>query len=283
MSIYAKSVASTAAGATAGTYNNIGTVTLRSDARRLLGFIVEASQVATTAAEANQGIIQLSSADLGIGAQQMSCPPYTGGHIATNDQSVATESEFVPFNWPTRGKENITVDFSEGVGTHTAGCSVVASAIYEGGSVPTTNPEALQWLPDVNPLIIKGGQQSSVGCTTVAETALGAINIPAWASELVGVKPFAVNNAVMTAAEEMVGFIRMRSSMPDFDPQEWPYRYSLAASLGTPVGQGVHFQTCRPWGWSFPTTHKNETVTPYNVLNVASSATLAVMCCVYYR
>jgi len=67
------------------TFGNVGTITLRSDANRLYGLNVLASITTTTAAEANQGMIQVTSSDLGLGGQICACPPMSGGGIATND------------------------------------------------------------------------------------------------------------------------------------------------------------------------------------------------------
>ena len=284
MAIYAKAVTSTSAGATADTFNNVGTIQLRSDARRVLGFLVCAAPTATTAAEIHHGQVQVTSSDLGVGAQIYPAPSIQGGAIATNDQSVISETEFLPFNWPSRGKENLVVDYSTQLADPTAGDSVVVSAIYEGGTMATASPEALMWFPDMNPLLAKGcDTECAPSVNTAAEEAVTDLNIPAWASEIIGIKVYGINAAVMTAAEEMVGMVRFRSTMPDFEPQEWPMRYSIHPSLGTPVGQPVCPFSAKAYGTQFSTTKKNETVSPYAVLNVASTADIAVSAAVYYR
>jgi hypothetical protein len=282
MSIYSKAVTSVAAGATANTYDNIGTVTLRSDARRVVGVNVCAGNVTYTAAEENSGALRITSSDLGVGTQTYTCPPYIGGGPATNSTYTVNETEFVPFNWASRGKENIVIDYSSNLPDPTAGSSVVAAVVYDAGS-KATNPDAMQWFPDYNPLLPKGSDKASLGSVTaISETALTALNVPAWASEIVGFKCFSLPN-LFTAGEERVGFMRFRSTIPDFEPQEWPGRVAVNAPLGTAVGTGSFAFNIRPYGTSFATTGKNETVTPYWLYNVVVTTGDGVVGQVLYR
>ena len=64
--------------------------------------------------------------------------------------------------------------------------------------------------------------------------------------------------------------------MPDFEPQEWPYCYMLNASLGAPVGQPVTLGNPVFWCWNFPASRRNETISPYAVNVVASTANIQV-------
>jgi len=73
--IYSKAVVLAAAGAAADTWNAMPAITLRSDAKRVAGILLEAGVTTTTAAEANHGQAQISSSDLGVGIQTYSCSP----------------------------------------------------------------------------------------------------------------------------------------------------------------------------------------------------------------
>jgi ABC-type Fe3+-hydroxamate transport system substrate-binding protein len=193
-------------------------------------------------------------------------PPYIGGGPATNLGYAPVATEFVPFNWATKGKENIVVTYTSNQPDPTGAASVVASLMYSGGS-KATNPTDLEWLPDVNPLIAKGSVSSSQAPVTATSTAGNAITVPAWAQRIVGLKQIIVPN-LMTAGEERVGYLTWRSTIPDWDPQEWPFAYAVGAPLGTPVGIGASAYLARVMATSFPMTGKNETLTPTIILNV---------------
>jgi len=251
MALYSKCVSGAALGATADTFNNVGTITLRSDADRLYGLLVQASNTTTTAAEQNSGQIQFTASDLGLGAQICAAPPLLGGGIATHDQSTVSATEFIPFNLVCKGKENLIVDYSTQVTDPTAGSDVVVAAVYTGNKT-ATDTKMLERMPIMHNLAPRGYDCEANGAvTTVAETAITDLNVPSWASWLCGIRVTAINAAVMTAAEGLAGYVRMRSTMPDFEPQEWPYYYSIHASLGTPVGVPVSMTTPRFWCMSF--------------------------------
>ena len=276
MALYSKVVSGAALGAVADTFNNVGTVTLRSDADRLYGFLIGASNTTTTAAEQNQGQIQITASDLGLGAQIAGCPPYVGGGIATNNQSTVNMTEFIPMNLVCKGKENIVIDYSTHLADPTAGSDVVVATVYTGNKT-ATDTKMLERMPLMHNLAPRGYDSEALGTvTTVAETAIADLNIPSWASWICGLKVTAINAAVMTAAEGLAGYVRCRSTMPDFEPQEWPYCYMINASLGTPVGQPVALPWPRFWSMSFPASHRNETVSPYAVNVVASTANIGV-------
>lgn len=282
MAIYSKIVNAAAVGATANTFDNVGTTTLRSDAKTLLGFWAEAAPAASTAAEEVTGQVRITSSDLGLGAQIYSAPPYKGGGPATNLGFECYASEFLPCVNSCKGKEQIVIDFSTNLPDPTAACSVAVASIYDAGQSSALGGEAMKLWPDMSPIARGATNTSTATITTVAETAMTAMTVPAWAKEIVGFKVLMMPN-LMTAGEEVVGFARFRSTMPDFEPQEWPFRAAVGAALGTPVGKGAELQTCLPYGTSFPTTGQTETITPYIVLNVAITTGHAAVATVYYR
>jgi hypothetical protein len=225
--------------------------------------------------------MRLSSSDLGVGQQTYSCPPYLGGGPATNLGFACYNSEFLPFVQEAKGKEVVDVAYSTNLPDPTAACSVVGALVYDAGS-GQAGSETFRVFPDMAP-IARGAQNTSTATiTTVAETAMTALTVPAWAKEIVGFKVVMMPN-LMTAAEEVVGFARFRSTIPDFEPQEWPFRAGIGAALGTPVGKGAELQMALPYGTSFPMTGQSETITPAIVLNVAITTGHAAVATVYYR
>ena len=260
MAIYSKVVANASRGATAGTYDTVGTVTLRSDAQRLVGVLLEAGLATNTAAEAYSGAARISSADLGISNMTYSCPPYLGGGPATNLGYSVANTEFLPFNWAVKGKEGILIEYTSNLPDPTGAASVVAAMLYSGGPKPTTSTD-MEFCPTMNPLIGKGACNLSTAAVTAVSTAGTDLTIPAWASRIIGMKQLIVPN-LFTAGEERVGYVIYRSTMPDWDPQEWPFIYAVNAPLGTAVGKGMEAQAVQPFCASFPTTKKNETLSP---------------------
>jgi hypothetical protein len=136
-------------------------------------------------------------------------------------------------------------------------------------------------MPYMAPISAGGDSVGLAAVTTVAETSLGTINIPGYASEIVGMKLVDLPN--LAGAEERVGYVKLRSSMPDFDPQEWPLTFAIGASLGIPVGKGAEIQNCEPMMMGFPTSGQNETVSAFFVFNVAITTGDGVIVGLYWR
>lgn len=282
MTIFSKMINAAAVGATANTFDAIGTITLRSDANKLLGFWVEAAPVTYTAAEAISGQIRISSSDLGLGQQIATCPPYQGGGPATNGMYTNHPAEFLPCVCDAKGKEQIVVEFSSNLPDPTAACSVVVAAMYDAGKTTSLGAESLKQWPYMAPISKGFTNQATAAVTTVAETAMTAMTIPAWAKKIVGIKAGITPN-LMTAGEERVGFVRFRSTIPDFEPMEIPFATAFGAPLGTPVGSGANPQAVCPIAVDIPLTGNTETITPYAVLNVAVTTGDQVYTTVYYQ
>lgn len=284
MSIHSDVVTSTVAGATADSFDEVGTVDLDSEASRLLGVWVTAAIVTRTAAEGNQGQLQIESGDLNIAApsSRYSVGPYSGSDPATNIGFTTHVAEFIPLVHDTEGGEGITVSYATHVPDPTAGSSVVAGVVYEvGGPTP---PEVMQRFPDMAALPGGGDSEANAAVTTVAETAITDLVIPAWVTEIVGFKQVAILDAAPTGGEEINGFMRLRSSMRGFEPQEWPFMAAFNAPLGTPVGHGMAYQARAEYMAAYwPTTGKSETITPNAVLVVASGSNLSVSASVAFR
>lgn len=288
MPIYSDVVASASIGATANTFDALGTITLRSDAKRLFGFWVEAALATSTAAEAVHGMMRVNSGDLGIGAQVYPIPPYGGGAPATNIDFRQHLAEFCPMNVPVNGKDKLDIEISTQLPDGTGALSVVVAAIYEAYTEEKfalkgeLQREILAKWPEMSP-VGRGCQTAAAAAvTTVAETAMTALKIPGWVRELVGCKQYMVPD-LMTAGEEIVGYVTYKSTMPNFDPQKWPFGVAFSAPLGTPVGKGAVAPWIPAMGMYFPTTGKSEEVQGFVNMNVAITTGNPVSGAIYFR
>lgn len=283
MALYSDVVTAAAVGATAGTYDSVGTITLRADAKYLYGFWVSAATATSTAAEAVSGSLKISSPDLGIGDQTFSCPPYNGGAPATNIGFTCNAAEFIPMFKKVAGKTTINIYFSSNLPDPTGATSVVVGCVYEAGIDGKQIPgEVMKTWPYMAPVGVGGVNQSKAAITTVAATAIGDVTIPGWASEIIGFKHYMIPN-LMTAGEEVNGYVEYTSTIPDFSPQKWPLAFAVNAPLGTPVGAGAAPIEVPSFATYFPKSSQNETISAKVALNVAITTGHPVVSTVYFR
>ena len=282
MVLYTKIVNNASVGATAGTFDLVGSVQVRNDATKLLGFWVDAAPTVNLAAVEFTGQLQIQSNDLSMSPQTFPCPPFQGGAPATNVGFSVSKALFVPMVKTLKGKEVISIYFSQGVPSNATACSVIVALVYDAKTPSALGTEEMKEWPYMAP-IAAGCQVSSLASiTTVAETAMPAITIPSWATEICGVAAYMLPN-LMTAGEEVVGSVTLRSTLTDFDSQEWPFLAAVNPPLGTPVGKGAELQEMSPMAAYFPLDGKNNTITPYCKLNVAITTGHAAFVAIYYR
>ena len=282
MVLYSKIVSNASAGATAGTFDLVGTVQVRNDATKLLGFWVIAEPTVNLAAVEFTGQLQIQSNDLSMSTQTFPCPPYLGGAPATNVGFSAHKAQFIPMVKNLKGKEVISIYFSQGVPSNATACSVTVGLVYDAKSPTALGTEEMECWPYMAPISAGCQVTGQASVTTVAETALPSITIPAWATEICGFACYVLPNLI-TAGEEVVGSVTIRSTLTDFDSQEWPFVASIAPPLGTPVGKGAELQEMTPMAAYFPLDGKNNTITPSVKLNVAVTTGHAVFVAIYYR
>ncbi len=282
MSLYAEAVTTTGAGATADTFDNVGTVTLRDDATKILGVWVVAAQVLSVAAESIQGQVKLTMK--GVGSEIFPAPPYHGGPPATNITARGVAPEFIPFAHELSGGEDVKVEYSTHLQDPGQASAVVACVVYEAGQgVQAVSPPAdvmAKW-PDMA-MVGGGGDSEALGqVNTVAESTIDDLVIPNSASQLVGFKQ-AITPDLMTADEEIIGFVRYRSSVADYEPQEWPLN-AFSAPLGTPVGSGAWMPEIKPHAAFLILPEARATITPNVVLVAAVTTGHSVSSSIYYR
>ena len=282
MTVYSAAVSSTGAGGTADTFDNVGTVTLRDEATKVLGAWIVAAPVTSTAAEAVHGQVRITMSGA-FGQETFPAPPYMGGPPASNVGFRAVVPEFIPFVHDVDGGEDVVIDYSTHVQDPTGANAVVACVVYVAGKAdPGQGPaEIMANWPHMAP-ISGGGDSEARGQTlTVAESAITDLVIPNGASEIVGFKQAIVPD-LMTAGEEIIGFVRYRSTIGDFTPQEWPLN-AWGAPLGTPVGNGAYVSSVPPLAGFVKTPGSRATISPFVVLVAAVTTGHSVSASVFYR
>ena len=281
MTLHAEAVTSTGAGGTADTFDNVGTVTLRDDATQVLGAWVVAASVQQTAAEAIQGQVRITMQ--GVGAQIYPGPPYHGGAPATNISATPVLPEFIPFVHNVNGGEDVVVDYSTHLQDPTSANAVVACVVYVAGArAAGPGPPEVRAKWPVMAEIAGGGDTEALGqVLTVAESAIADLIIPNWATEVVGFKQ-TITPDLFTADEEIIGFVRYRSSIADTDPQEWPLN-AFSGPIGTAVGDNPGFPEIPKIATWFPTPGSRATITPNVVLVAAVTTGHSVASSVYFR
>lgn len=279
MQIHADAVTSTGAGGTSDTFDNVGTVRTRTDAVQLLGAFVSAGPVTGTAAEAYAGQWRFTNNDLGLSTIKTG-PPFEGGAPATNIGHRPHAPYWIPMKRGSMsnpiGQLDIVCDFSTHLPDVAVASAAAVSLVYtargaSGLGFPEEVIQAYRFgVPDCKPGFAYNWDADSAVATTVAETAIADLSVESSADAIVGFSTGWVPDAF--GAEEAIGFIRFRSSIPNFEPQEWLLPGS-GAPLGTAVGIGLSLWSSADYTTFFPKEAPSiQTVTP-NVVWVAAVTT----------
>ena len=282
MSLYSQVVNTGVIGAVADTFENVGTVTLRDDSTKVFGVWVVAVAATTTAAEAIHGQVRITMQ--GVGSQIYTAPPYFGGGPATNSAYTGVLPEFIPFAHDVTGGEDVVVDYTTHLQDPTVGCDVVAGVVFEAGQGEQAGPppeDVMAKWPDMA-MVGGGGDSEALGqVLTVAESTIADLIVPNWATEIVGFKQ-EIQPDLMTDGEQISGFVRYRSSIADYEPQEWPLN-GYNAPLGTPVGAGGFLPAIPSMAAYLKAPAARATITPNVVLTTAITTGHSVSATAYFR
>lgn len=282
MTLHAEAISTTGAGGTADTFDDVGTVTTRDDATQVLGIWVVAAPVVSAAAEAIQGQVRITMD--GVGSRLFPAPPYMGGDPATNVGFRPILPKFIPFVHDITGGTDVQVEYSTHVQDPTNANAVVACVVFVAGTrnpgLPS-DPDIMKHFPYAAPLAGGADTEALGQVLTVAESSVTDLIIPNDQAEIVGFEQ-TITPDLMTGGEEVIGFVRYRSSIADVEPQEWPLN-AYAAPLGTPVGTGGHIAENRAMAAWIPAPSKRSTITPNVVLVAAVTTGHSVVCSAYYR
>ncbi len=285
MALYSEVVNTGVIGATADAFENVGTVTLRDDATKVFGIWIVAVAATTTAAEAIHGQVRITMQ--GVGAQTYTAPPYFGGGPGTNQAYTGVLPEFIPFvhgSPQVDGGEDVVIDYTTHLQDPTVGCDVVAGVVFEAGQGIQSGPppaDVMAKWPEMA-MVAAGGDSEALGqVLTVGESTIADLIIPNWVSEIVGFKQ-EIQPDLMTDGEQVSGFVRYRSSIVDFEPQEWPLN-GYNAPLGTPVGAGGFLPSIPAMAASLKAPKARATITPNVVLTTAVTTGHSVSATTYFR
>lgn len=235
-------------GKTAGTYGEIGSVTVKKNATHILGIIASVAPTLLTAGESGQAILRVFSKDLGISNENFVLPKTTTlDPVATNDKEIPYEAEFIPLRIPATPDASVTFSLTSAV-TMTGDWDAAIGLVFANGE-PDQDFRMEMLSQCVGPCAGGDEAKSAAGIKANTYTAFTeTIAIPAYAKELVGILSQIVPNAP-TAGESAVGITKLEcSSIEDFQPQEWPMCIANGPSLGTPVGHAPSAP-----GWYYPT------------------------------
>jgi hypothetical protein len=278
MTTFAKAISGTVIGGTADTFDTVGTITLSDKAVHVHGLLVVwAESSARTADEGTHAQVRWSSGDNGIGNQIFSCLGGAGAGPATNIAAVNRQQLYLPLDIPVAGNSKFDFEFTTHTPDPTGTNDVAISLLFNDGDMG----EMSRFYPGMVPSV---GQDSEANAavTATTETAITNLEVPGWASYITGFYFQCTPEAMMTDADPVVPIFILRSSMRDFDPQEY-IGNSIATPLGTPVGNGL-----MTWGipipvWIPTNSTANQTITPNVKLTVTSASNIACLADVYYK
>jgi hypothetical protein len=280
LTTYSKLITSTNAGATADTFTDLGDITLNDQAQEIIGLWLLAENVTTTTAEANLGQYVFDFSNFGGPRQLMNGPPNTGAAIGTQSTTGITNPVLLRTKVKARPGGIVNCQFSQHTPDPTAGCSVVMGVMYTDGDVHAGFTEA--W-PGMS-AFYDSDTEGLADAKAASETASTALDLPSEASRIVGFGHSLVPDAVQANGEEQVGFVRYKSSLSRWTPQEYPLPAFAAPLAGTTVGQGCYINSQQDLYYpaSIPTGGIPCTVTPYSYMNVALSSAVAMPTTVFW-
>lgn len=271
-------ISAAAKGKTTGTFDSIGTWTIKKGAKTVLGIQYAVAPSVLTSGENGIPIARIDSDDLAFPSRDFvldSC--IMGDGIATNDKEVPIQRGFIFLNLNKGGKtlSNSKVNLSlSGDVTTTGGWTIKASLVFINFSLNFSDPDVLSYIEEwrSSSLTWFDGQDFANGTSgATADTTISTneINIPSSANRLVGLQVILNPNAPTTVEEAVGSGSFSANNLDDFTPQEYVAN-AWGASLGTPVGQqNILNQPAIPTRFPFP--NENFTVVSKVSLAIALS------------
>jgi len=274
MAVYSKAT-KTATGAakaaTAGTFDEVGSgITLRDDAKWLLGFLALDAHSTGIAAEALATRYRVSSQDIPtMGREEFDGPSAIGGRPATNLEPALVLPRWVPMLHKLNGNEKITVEITSLAPDPTTGFHSIVSAVYEAGDDIMSHENRLDFIRNYQlPSPVVSGRinahDSAITGTTKTQLQEGTggssgMPIPSHAGHLLELNIKATYDA--QEVDEGIFLTTLESDIPDFSPQEYP-GVGFHAPLGTPP-IGVNMPEPVRYSLLFPTPASKQYVVPY--------------------
>jgi len=190
--------------------------------------------------------------------------------------------EIIPLDYPALGNEVINFDISVTGATQTGTLDTHIGLLY----CDTMPPQ--DWrnkFPNMVPM--RGSVCNWDASATTAELILnvqGASSdnrIPGWAREIIGIRPVCVKDGAVTAAEEMIAYIRLEGSGVTLGTSKWPTN-ALLPKLGTEVSSAA-MSLCPIIPAHVPLPGRDCVITAYGNMYAAVTANLNMGVGIYFR
>lgn len=219
------------AGGTAAGNTSLGTITLPAGGPwQLFGAFGQAVRATATAAEMCGGtlIITSPSGDVVPNPAPLEIPiPLIGSFLGALESVSASPLALFPLDLVAAGKATLEFTYDQPV-ANTAAPQVVAGVLF-GSEIKEIMPP--YWYDSLEGSI-----------TAAASTALGTITISESATEIVGICANIAQNGVITAGEELTGFISIQSDDIKLTPLQLPFSQVFGAGLGATINNTVPLQ-----------------------------------------
>lgn len=216
------------AGGTAAGSSNIGTITLPAGGPwNIVYGWVQAVQATLAAAENGGGdlVITAGSGDVDPNMSPCRIPaPMSGSLLGATAPVQASPLVLAPLDLVAAGKAVLTVDWDQQIAITTAQ-QIVGGVIF--------GKEPIESEPAHNYETIDGT------IAAAALTALGTITIPETSNKIVSVTALIAQDGVLTAGEELLGFITLASDDQLIEPLQLPFSMAFSAGLGATIGNAL--------------------------------------------
>lgn len=203
----------------------IATLTLPADGPWIIHDVWAQVVAATqTAAESVGGYIKIESVagDLEPNPAPAVFPLYSQGSLlGATARQVACPLQMYPIHYDAPGKAQLRLIFGSALG------DTVAPEVVCGVLFGKSRPE---------PVPIKFCDCARANITVATDAAIGTITLSERATRITGVCGVMVQNGVITANEELIGFWRMASDDIDIIPAQYPFVAAYNGGLGALIG-----------------------------------------------
>lgn len=232
-----------AVGTTANTPEAIGTVTLNSKARRVIGFIFQAVGSGTkTPTEATLGTFVVTSADLDLVDYEITSLNAFGAPPATNSEADMPFPQIVPvMKSGDFDGSSISFQYNAELPEPTEDMAAQAFVIYDDGTTPQRVIDRL--FSGYGAMNYPVNQSKSSNLPTAGSATSAAltdtINIEGKFTTVNNYVCVIVPDAAETDSEPLLGYIEWTSSYTGITPLKTPIP-ALGSELGTKVGKATN-------------------------------------------
>lgn len=203
----------------------IASLTLPADGPWLIHHVWAQVVAATqTAAESVGGYIKIESVagDLEPNPAPAQFPLFSQGSLlGATARQVACPLQMFPIAYTAPGKAQLRLIFGSDLGD-TVAPQIVCGILFG------------KTLPEVKPILYCDSVRASV--TAATDTTVGTITLSERSTRITGICGIAIQNGVITANEELLGFWRMASDDINIIPAQFPFMAAYAGGLGALIG-----------------------------------------------